>query len=89
VLTVLVLLRREANSPSFTVYFEIRMRDGWQTDQYNYTVVQLWDEAPEPLREGVLDMQESNASFEQKRRFGRFNPPRPTCRHGFFSDSKS
>jgi hypothetical protein len=36
VLTVLVLLRREANSPSFTGTFEIRMWDGWQTNEYNY-----------------------------------------------------
>ena len=37
VLTVLVLLRREANSPSFTGSFEILMRDGCQTNQYNYS----------------------------------------------------
>jgi hypothetical protein len=36
VLTILVLLRREANAPTFTGAFEIRMRDGWQTNQYNY-----------------------------------------------------
>jgi hypothetical protein len=36
VLTVLVLLRRQANSSSLTGFFEIRMRDGWQTNQYNY-----------------------------------------------------
>jgi hypothetical protein len=35
VLNVLVLLRRDANSPRFTGAFEIRMRDGWQTNQYN------------------------------------------------------
>jgi len=39
VLTVLLLLRRQANSPSFTGFFEIRMRDGWHTNQYNYRVV--------------------------------------------------
>jgi predicted transposase YdaD len=54
VLTVLVLLRREANSPRFTGSFEIRMRDGWQTNQYNYRVVRMWDEDPEPyLTSGV------------------------------------
>ncbi len=54
VLTVLVLLRRQANSPSFTGSFEIRMRDGWQTNQYNYRVVRLWEENPEPyLTSGV------------------------------------
>jgi predicted transposase YdaD len=54
VLTVLVLLRRQANSPSFTGSFEIRMRDGWQTNQYNYRVVRLWQEEPDPyLTAGV------------------------------------
>ena len=54
VLTVLVLLRRETNSPSFTGSFEIRMRDGWQTNQYNYRVVRMWGEDPEPyLTSGV------------------------------------
>jgi predicted transposase YdaD len=54
VLTVLVLLRREANSPSFTGSFEIRMRDGWRTNQYNYRVVRMWDEDPEPyLTSGI------------------------------------
>jgi predicted transposase YdaD len=46
VLTVLVLLRREANSPSLTGTFEIRMPDGWETDRYNYRVVRLWGEDP-------------------------------------------
>src|SRR6476620_377638 len=36
VLTVLVLLRREANSPRLTGTFEIKMPDGWQTNRYNY-----------------------------------------------------
>jgi predicted transposase YdaD len=54
VLTVLVLLRREANSPGFTGSFEIRMRDGWQTNHYNYRVVRMWDEDPEPyLTSGI------------------------------------
>jgi hypothetical protein len=54
VLTVIVLLRREANSPSFTGSFGIRMRDGWQTNQYNYRVVRMWDEDPEPyLTSGI------------------------------------
>jgi len=47
VLTVLVLLRREANSPSLTGAFEIRMPDGWETNRYNYRVVRLWGEDPE------------------------------------------
>lgn len=54
VLTVLVLLRRQANSPSFTGSFEIRMRDRWHTNQYNYRVARLWEENPEPyLTSGV------------------------------------
>ena len=54
VLTILVLLRREANSPTFTGTFEIRMRDGWQTNQYNYRLVRMWDENPEPyLTSGI------------------------------------
>jgi len=47
VLTVLVLLRKEANSPSLTGTFEICMTDGWQTNRYNYRVVRLWTEDPE------------------------------------------
>ena len=54
VLTVLVLLRREANSPRLSGAFEIRMPDGWQTNRYNYRVVRLWGEDPEPyLTAGV------------------------------------
>jgi hypothetical protein len=46
VLTVLVLLRIATNSPSNKVSFDIRMRDGWQTNQYNYRVVRMWGEDP-------------------------------------------
>lgn len=46
VLTVLVLLRREANAPSLTGYFEIHAPDGWLTNQYNYRVVRLSQEGP-------------------------------------------
>jgi predicted transposase YdaD len=54
VLTVLVLLRREANSPSLTGSFEINMPDGWLTNRYNYRVIRLWVEDPEPyLTAGV------------------------------------
>jgi predicted transposase YdaD len=54
VLTVLVLLRREANSPSLTGTFEINMPDGWLTNRYNYRVIRLWGEDPEPyLSAGV------------------------------------
>ena len=47
VLTVIVLLRRDANSPSFTGCFEIRLPDGWLTNQYNYRVVRIWQEEAE------------------------------------------
>jgi hypothetical protein len=48
VLTVLVLLRWEANSPKLAGTFEILMPDGWLTNRYNYRVVRLWTEDPEP-----------------------------------------
>ncbi len=48
VLTVLILLRREADSVSISGNFEILMPDGWWTNRYNYRVVRLWPEAPEP-----------------------------------------
>jgi predicted transposase YdaD len=56
VLTVLVLLRRQANSASLTGAFEIRMRDGWQTNQYNYRVVRMWAEDPEPYLTGGVNL---------------------------------
>ena len=46
VLSVLVLLRREANSPSLTGSFEIRMPDGWLTNRYDYRVVRIWRKIP-------------------------------------------
>jgi predicted transposase YdaD len=47
VLTILVLMSREANSPRVTGTFEISMPDGWRTNEYNYRVVRLWQEDPE------------------------------------------
>jgi predicted transposase YdaD len=44
VLTVLVLLRKEANSPSLTGTYERRMPDGRFTNRYDYHVVRLWQE---------------------------------------------
>ena len=53
-LTVLVLLRKEANSPSLTGSYERQMPDGWMTNRYNYRVVRLWKEDPETyLKAGV------------------------------------
>ena len=56
VLAVLVLLHRHANSPGFTGSFEIRMRDGWQTNQYNYRVVRMWEEGPEPYLTSAVNL---------------------------------
>jgi len=47
VLTVLILLCREANSPSLTGSYERQLPDGWQTNRYNYRVVRLLKEDPE------------------------------------------
>jgi predicted transposase YdaD len=47
VLTVLVLLCKEANSPGLTGSYERELPDGWITNQYNYRVVRLWEEDPE------------------------------------------
>jgi hypothetical protein len=56
VLTVLVLLRREANSPSLSGEYEIRMPDGWQTNRYNHRVVRLWAEDPEPYLTAAVNL---------------------------------
>jgi hypothetical protein len=54
VLTVLVLLCKEANSPSLTGTYERQLPDGWQTNRYNYRVVRLWQEDPDSyLNAGV------------------------------------
>jgi predicted transposase YdaD len=47
VLTILVLLCKEANSPNLTGSYERALPDGWQTNRYNYKVVRLWQEDPE------------------------------------------
>jgi len=54
VLTVLVLLCKEANSPGLTGAYERQLPDGWLTNRYNYRVVRLWKEDPQPyLTAGV------------------------------------
>jgi hypothetical protein len=54
VLTVLILLRKEANSPGFTGSYERHLPDGSLVNRYNYRVVRLWQEDPEPyLTSGV------------------------------------
>lgn len=54
VLTVLVLLRKEANSPRLTGTYSRRLPDGRLTNRYHYRVVRLWKEDPEDyLNAGV------------------------------------
>ncbi len=50
VLTVLILLRKEANSPGLTGRYDRQMPDGWITNRYNFQVVRLWEEDPETRR---------------------------------------
>ena len=56
VLTALVLLRPEANSPRLDGTFEITMPDGWLTNRYNYRVVRLWEDDPEPYLTGGVNL---------------------------------
>ena len=54
VLTVLVLLRKEANAPALTGVYQRHMPDGRPTNRYDYRVVRLWREPVEPyLAAGV------------------------------------
>ena len=46
VLTVVVLLCKEANSPNLTGDYERQLPDGWLTNRYNYRVVRIWKEDP-------------------------------------------
>jgi predicted transposase YdaD len=45
--TVLLLLRKEANSPSLTGVYEYFLPDGESTTRYHYRVKRLWEESPE------------------------------------------
>jgi hypothetical protein len=54
VLTVLVLLRKEANSPSLTGVYERSIPDGRPTNRYHYEVVRLWDEDPDFYLNGSI-----------------------------------
>jgi hypothetical protein len=56
VLTVLVLLCKQANSPSLTGTYERQLPDGWQTNRYNYRVVRLWQEDPDPYLAGGVNL---------------------------------
>jgi predicted transposase YdaD len=48
VLTVLVLLRKEANAPALSGVYERRLPDGRLMNRYDYQVVRLWQEPVEP-----------------------------------------
>ena len=56
VLTIVVLLRREASSPSITGSFEIKLPDGWLVNRYNYRVARLWTEETEPFLTGGVNV---------------------------------
>jgi len=47
VLTILILLCKEANSPGLNGTYERHLPDGTLTNRYNYRVVRLWEEDPE------------------------------------------
>src|SRR5262249_27522961 len=87
VLTVLMLLCKEANSPSLTVTYERRLPDGWPTNRYNYRVVRLWQEDPDPYLAGggnlvplapLTNVAEESLPDLMRRMAERINPePRP------------
>ncbi len=56
VLTVLILLRKEANSPHLTGSYERHLPDGSLANRYNYRVVRLWQEAPDPYLTGGVNL---------------------------------
>ena len=56
VLTVLILLRKEADSPSLTGRYERHLPDGSLSNCYNYRVVRLWQEDPEPYLTGGVNL---------------------------------
>ncbi len=56
VLTILILLRKEATSPKFDGKFERHLPDGWQTNRYNYRVIRLWEEDPELYLTGGVNL---------------------------------
>ena len=78
VLTVLVLLCKEANSPDLTGTYQRNLPDGWQTNRYNYRVVRLWQDDPELyLTRGCRA-----GPAGTTRRRERAGPPRPGPAHG-------
>jgi hypothetical protein len=56
VLTVVILMRKEANSPGLTGTYERNVADGRQTNRYHYEVVRLWQEDPDIYLNGSIDL---------------------------------
>ncbi len=56
VLTVLVLLRKEANSPSLTGVYERFLPDGRPTNRYDYQVVRLWKEPADSFLNAEVEL---------------------------------
>ena len=56
VLTVLILLCKEADSPGLTGSYERHLPDGSLTNRYNYRVVRLWQEDPDPYLTGGVNL---------------------------------
>ena len=54
VLTVLILLHKRANSPDLSGSYTRELPDGRLTNRYDYRVVRLWQEDPEPYLNGGL-----------------------------------
>jgi hypothetical protein len=56
VLTVLILLRKEANSPGLTGSYERHLPDGSLANRYNFRVVRLWQEDPDAYLTGGVSL---------------------------------
>lgn len=56
VLTALILLRKEADSPGLTGIYERNAPDGRPTNRYHYEVVRLWKEDPEFYLSGSIGL---------------------------------
>ncbi len=54
VLSVLILLHKRANSPDLSGSYTRELPDGRLTNRYDYRVVRLWQEDPEPYLNGGL-----------------------------------
>ena len=56
VLTVLILLHKAADSPGLTGTYERHLPDGSLANRYNYRVVRLWQEDPDPYLTGGVNL---------------------------------